>query len=71
MGTKAKGRRTALTKKNEENSVIELVGKTIASAMYEKAAEGYGNLTLTFTDGTTASVCYSCMGGVWVDRPKP
>lgn len=50
----------------------DLVGKTIKSIEYigigpDGNSEGYGDLKITFTDGTSVMVCYSCMGGVYVN----
>ena len=48
-----------------------LIGKTIESYSWlgegpDGEQEGYCDLKLLFTDGTWATVHYSCMGGVYV-----
>jgi hypothetical protein len=57
-----KAKKQAKVKKTVEES---MVGKTIASATYDGEGLGYGRLRLVFTDGSTAFVNYSCMGGVF------
>jgi len=52
----------------------QMIGKTIKSTAWIKgldgseAIDGYGQLVITFTDGTRYEISYSCMGGVCVDE---
>lgn len=46
-----------------------LLNKTIRSVKWENDGnEGYANLRIYFTDGTSISINYSCMGGVYISE---
>lgn len=65
MGKQAKERR-----EQKPDAVQEIAGKIVHSSSWEggDGDKGTANLRITFTDGTSIKVCYSCMGGVFVSR---